>query len=261
MSTHRPVLTEHPLLALWPGPPFPVPGRPGGTPTLYLAASGTHWCRHDSLFMCNFWLRLESRTTAPFSKQPLLLYKKQAIPGLDVGLKYLLLAPLVRGIKGLVYSQVETMKLRLPWGRLVMQRSLRVHRSVYRDALSVGSPRFWTRGPPAGDGNIAEGAGPRSPVQPQRPPSCSVPLLRPPGRRRAFTESLLCFSQACFMRPGVLASGRPGGSAGFRTKIWTTEVLIRSGMRAGLQPSPREAGAAPYPQPASSGSARQPCRG
>ena len=35
---------------------------------------------------------------------------------MDVGLKYLLLAHLVREIKGLVYSQVETMKLRVPQG-------------------------------------------------------------------------------------------------------------------------------------------------
>ena len=143
-----------------------------------------------------------------------------------------------------------------------MQRSSRVHRPVYRDVLPIGSPRFWKRGPPSGDRNLAEGMGPQSLMQPQRLPSSSVPLPLPPGRRQAFTESLLCFSHACFMRPGVLlASGRPGGSLGFRTKIWTAEVLICSGMGAGLQPHPREAGAAPNPQPTGAGSAKQPCSG
>ena len=129
-----------------------------------------------------------------------------------------------------------------------MQRSSRVHRPVYRDVLPIGSPRFWKRGPPSGDRNLAEGVGPQSPMQPQRPPSSSVPLPLPPGRRQAFTESLLCFSHACFMRPGVLlASGRPGGSLGFRTKIWTAEVLICSGMGAGLQPSPQGGWCCPRP--------------
>lgn len=146
--------------------------------------------------------------------------KSRPSPGLDVGLKYLLLAHLVREIKGLIYSLVETMKLRVPRDWLVKQRSSRVHGSVYRDVHPTGSARFWKRGPPAGDGNLAEGVGPRSPMQRQRPSSSSVPSPLPPGKHRAFTESFLCFSQACFMRLGVLlASGRLGGSSGFRTKF------------------------------------------
>lgn len=68
----------------------------------YLVASGTHWCCHDSLFMCNFWLRLESGTTALFSKQPLPLYKKQAISRLGCQTKISIpSAPRERNQRGL----------------------------------------------------------------------------------------------------------------------------------------------------------------
>ena len=58
----RHVFMEHLLFAWWLGllcPPSSDLGRPGGAPAPLPAASGTHWCRHDSLFTCNFWLRLE----------------------------------------------------------------------------------------------------------------------------------------------------------------------------------------------------------
>lgn len=87
------------------------------TPALYLAASGTHWCRHDSLFMCNFWRRLESWTTAPFSKQPLLLYKKQAVSQRACCTQTPIpSAPCEREIKGASLLPREMCKVRNPLG-------------------------------------------------------------------------------------------------------------------------------------------------
>lgn len=96
--------------------------------------------------MCNFWLRLESLTTDPFSKQPLLLYKKQTISLLGCQTKISYSPRTLREkSKGLVYSQMKTSKIPNPAGLAYF-----TVREMHAEQLTVSLSVCLLRWPPPG---------------------------------------------------------------------------------------------------------------
>jgi hypothetical protein len=118
----------------------PALGHLEEPPPLYLL----HWCCQDRLFMCNFWLRLESLTTAHFSKQSLPLYKKQALACLDVRPNHPFPAYLGREIKGVCLLPNENCQRSRSRGSGEEHASWRAHvglMAVHGDTLLPGVTR------------------------------------------------------------------------------------------------------------------------